>query len=82
VFAINTEMASSNRARANVESFVGAGGFKVPVLLDNGSVAKAYGVSAVPKMVFIDPNGVIHSMHIGGLSMGEITSEIDQILED
>jgi len=54
----------------------------VPVLLDNGSVAKAYGVSAVPKMVFIDPNGVIHSMHIGGLSMGEITSEIDQILED
>ncbi len=57
--------------------FLDENGYKVPVLMDNGSVAQAYGVRSVPMVVIIDPQGRIAMMSNGTMTSDQIEREIE-----
>ena len=78
--AINGDMSSPERARNAVKRFLDENGYKVPVLMDNGSVAQAYGVRSVPMTVIVDPEGRIASMSNGVMSSDQLEREIESAM--
>jgi hypothetical protein len=59
-----------------VRSFMSQGGFDLPVLLDPGSIAGAYGVTGVPTAVFIDAQGRIRGQKVGGATAAELEAAV------
>jgi thiol-disulfide isomerase/thioredoxin len=48
-----------------VQAFARQQGMTIPVALDNGSAAQAFGVSGIPHLVVIGRDGTIRSVHTG-----------------
>jgi cytochrome c-type biogenesis protein len=66
VFAINT-----SESRDKVERFIRGSGYTFPVLLDtDGSVMTSYGVTSIPQIFVIDPDGRI-AVHLIGVRSEE-----------
>ncbi len=67
----------------NAQAFAQQAGVTFPVLLDqDGSVARRYEMRALPTTVFIDRNGVIQEVVVGGpLSEAMLRSKALQLLE-
>ena len=54
---------------ATAETFMEAGGFSFPVLLDiNKSVAGKYNIRGIPATFFIDKDGIIKDMKVGAFA--------------
>jgi thiol-disulfide isomerase/thioredoxin len=51
--------------QSTVQDFVRRQGMSIPVALDNGSAAQAFGVSGIPHLVVIGRDGTIRSVHTG-----------------
>ena len=50
------------------------------MLIDGpGKIAAAYGVSAVPTAVFIDPQGNIGNTKIGGATVDDLVALVDTV---
>ena len=64
-----------------MQRFLDENGYKVPVLMDNGSVAQAYGVRSVPMTVIIDPQGRIATMTNGTMSSDQLEREIKNAMD-
>ena len=59
--------------RDRVEKFVGENGITFPILLDQeGAAMKAFGASALPHTVLINPKGIVERSHTGPLSAGTL----------
>lgn len=54
-----------NEPKVTVKSFVRETGVSFPILLDDDTVRKKYGVKSYPTTFFIDENGVIQDIYIG-----------------
>ena len=80
VLTINNDNSSPERARNTVARFVESGGFEVPVLLDNGSVARAYDVHSVPLYVLVAPDGKVALMHEGRISREQLDQHIAEVV--
>jgi peroxiredoxin len=62
-----------------VESYIQPHGYTFPILLDpSGQIAASYGVWAFPTTVWIDADGVIRAIHIGGMDENVIDSYVRQ----
>lgn len=62
-------------------SFVGRGGYKVPIVVDSsGAITESYGVKGLPTIFFIDKNGVIRDVWVGVLSVRQIVDKVEQII--
>ena len=48
-----------------VQTFAKQQGMSIPVALDNGSAAQAFGVSGIPHLVVIGRDGTVHAVHTG-----------------
>ena len=53
-----------------------------PQIFDNGQLAGAFGVEAIPHMVLIDKHGHIRHVHMGRTSEGTLREEIDALLAE
>lgn len=69
---------------ANIQAFLQDLGVEVPVLLDPaGDIATQYGVSGIPHLVIIGPDGVVDSVQVGagpGLK-DALRTRLDALLE-
>lgn len=81
VLTVNTEAATPTQARKDVARFVEQFGYTVPILMDNGSVSRAYDVRAIPHTVIIDREGRIASMHTGVMRPDELRAGIAEALD-
>jgi peroxiredoxin len=68
---------------AEVAKFVAQKGLKFPILLDaNGRVTRLYQVQALPTTFFIDKQGIIRNVTVGGpLTEAMIRAQISALLE-
>ena len=68
--------------RESVETFILDGNLTFPVLLDNfGSVSTRYQVNSMPTSFFIDPNGIIREVVIGGpMSEALLRTRVENLL--
>lgn len=66
----------------HVEAFVLEQGLMFPVLLDiTGEVSDRYQVHSMPTSFFIDPNGIVREVVIGGpMSEALLRTRVDQLL--
>ncbi|MEM1422704.1 MAG: redoxin domain-containing protein [Planctomycetota bacterium] len=64
-----------------VEEFMERHGLSMPVLMDaEGTVARAYGVSAIPTTVIVGTDGRVFSAHVGFAGEEQIRTELDALL--
>lgn len=66
-----------NDSESSARKYWKAGG--VPVLLDTGALAGAFGVSAIPTTVFIDSEGRIANVKVGLSTAADLTAYVDGI---
>ena len=66
--------------RTLVAAFVRPFALTFPLLIDNGPLARAYGVSAIPTSVFIDRRGVLRAVHIGAMTPAQMEEDLKKIL--
>jgi len=64
---------------AGLRDFVEKEGFTFLVLAGSDAIARRYGIRAFPTSVFIDADGVIRSIVIGGMSGSELDAELVKI---
>jgi len=63
----------AGEARGDLERFVKARGWALPVVADGGQVHAEYGVDGIPRTLLISPDGRILEDHTGPLSPSKLT---------
>ncbi|MDD4737342.1 MAG: redoxin family protein [Kiritimatiellae bacterium] len=48
-----------------IQSFMEKQAIDFPVVLDNGELAEAFGVSGIPHLVIVDASGIVQYVHVG-----------------
>lgn len=77
VLAVN-----QGESREKVAEFAREFGLTFPILLDeNRSVGNQYGVRAYPTTLFIDKNGVVRQVTVGGLTRAAILRQLEGLLK-
>ncbi|MCJ7795502.1 MAG: TlpA family protein disulfide reductase [Thermoleophilia bacterium] len=77
---MNLQVVALNDSESDVRAFLKKEGLQLPVLLDGpGEIAAAYGISAVPTAVFIDPQGNIGNTKIGGTTVDDLVALVDSV---
>ncbi len=77
VLSINTDDPDPSRVR-KVRAFMTHHKYQMPTLLDDGSGAIAFKVTAIPTIVLLDPNGAVHHIHSGVHSEEELRALIEE----
>ena len=62
-----------------VATWVEERGFEYPIALGDQELAMRYGVIGFPTLLIIDPDGGIHTQHVGVLSRPELEEILDEI---
>jgi peroxiredoxin len=65
-----------------VEIWVEERGFAYPIALGDQSLARAFGAIGFPTLVVVDPDGRIHTRHVGVLSRAELDEIVVGIRRD
>ncbi len=63
-----------------VRRFARALGLSFPVIIDGGSAARAFGISALPVSVFVDARGIIRLVRYGQLDSADMDQALATIL--
>ena len=66
-------------AEGDVRSALSQAGAELPVLLDGGSIAGAYGIQAIPTTVVINAAGRIVDYKIGLVTADELSGLVDAV---
>lgn len=73
---------SSQEDKSVIANFIGRGGYKINVLLDDVGIATgAYKARNLPATYFIDKNGIIQDIFIGILSKSMLVDKAEQLLK-
>jgi len=64
-------------AESDIRAFMSENGLTFPVMLDGDSAANAYGVSAIPTTVIVDPEGRIAKRLVGGTTADALSLIVD-----
>ncbi len=81
VIAIN---ATDQDELASVQSFIADRQLTFPILLDkDGEVSRLYNLHSLPTSFFVDPNGIIQEVVIGGpMAEALLRSRIERLMEE
>ena len=67
-----------NDSEADIRAFFDEGGWNMPVMIEgSGELASQYGVSGVPTTYFVDPQGRIANVKIGGATVDDLVTLTD-----
>jgi thiol-disulfide isomerase/thioredoxin len=80
IYGINRDSGDITERKAAVEAYMVDHEIGFPQVYDNGQLARAFKVEAIPHMVIIDKRGEIRHVHIGQVGEGKLTDEIDELL--
>ena len=72
-------MEAHNEAVPSTAAWVAERGIEYPIALGDHELAMRYGVIGFPTLLVIDPNGGIHTQHVGVLSRPELEEILDEI---
>ncbi|HYF80991.1 MAG TPA: cytochrome c biogenesis protein CcdA [Symbiobacteriaceae bacterium] len=64
--------------RAEALQFMAADGLTFPAILDDGKVARAYGIVGPPTTFFIDADGIIRHLYMGPLTRAIVAEGVDK----
>ncbi len=79
---VNFIMVSSRESRETVENFARQQDLTFPIYLDpHGEVGTLYQIRGVPTSFFVDAEGAIVDMHVGGLDEAALNGYIERLLE-
>ncbi len=69
---------------ADVQSFVKENGLTFPILFDqDGEISRLYNLNSLPTSLFVDQDGIIRDVVIGGpMAEALLRTRIDRLLED
>lgn len=77
---MNLQVVAVNDSESDVRAFLEKQDLRLPVLLDGpGDIATAYGISGLPTTVFIDPQGNIGNIKIGGVTVDDLVALVDTV---
>ncbi len=72
---------ASQDTESKAKGFVKKHGLTFPTGLDHtGKIREAYGVFGMPTTFFVDRNGIINELHVGGVTKDLMKYELDKIL--
>ena len=54
-------------------------GLKLPIAIDNGSMARKFRVGPIPHTVVLDASGTVRHVHLGRVSSSTIADEIEEL---
>jgi cytochrome c biogenesis protein CcmG/thiol:disulfide interchange protein DsbE len=77
-----SDLKNSIQAWAHVNPFVKTKGIEYPILLDDGSVEKAFKVTSLPATYLIDRTGRIAATYIGVVDANDLEANIKVILSE
>lgn len=77
IFSINTDERGPSRV-PKVETYLNENGYTFTTLLDDGRASSAYGVSSIPTLVVIRPDGELQHVQTGVHSESELRKLIGQ----
>jgi thiol-disulfide isomerase/thioredoxin len=66
----------------SVRAFVAANQLTLPVLIDQGSIARSYGVFSYPTSFLVDRAGLIRTVHHGPAGEAALMAEIEPLLAE
>ncbi len=75
VLAVHAGSASRSEIRERVAEL----GIQMPVLLDSGAVAAAYGVHQVPRLVLVGPSGKVARIWVGFTGAGDLDEALSAL---
>ena len=79
---INFVTVASQESRETVKTFARQQGTTFPILLDpQGEIGTLYQIRGIPTSFFVDAEGVIVDMHVGGLDEAALNLYIERLLE-
>ncbi|WP_086001390.1 TlpA family protein disulfide reductase [Plesiocystis pacifica] len=80
IVGVNRDDLPMDRRAAQVGAFSSARGMQFPHIYDDGQLARAFGVEAIPHLVLVDPNGRIRYVHLGRVTEKQLAYEVDELL--
>lgn len=80
--AVNREGASYDEARALALQYRNETRMRIPIALDGGAMARAFGVGPIPHTVVFDAAGKIRHVHQGLVSSDKLADEVDALLAE
>lgn len=63
-----------------VRDYLNKAGYAIPAVLDDGSIAGQYALSGFPTHYFIDKDGIVRDIRVGGLSKQALQEHLARIL--
>lgn len=75
VFAIDADEDASA-----VRSFQSRLNLTLPILIDDGSFERAYGIIGLPSSIFVDRHGIVRSVQLGQMSEQALREKLDTII--
>lgn len=82
VYGVNRDSGEIGERRAAVQGYMVERGMGFPQVYDNGALALAFGVEAIPHMVIVDRRGRVRHVHMGQVRERVLRREIDALLRE
>ena len=76
------DLKSAGEGWARVKPFVASHGIRYPIVLDDGSVEKAFEVTALPATYLIDRHGRLAAKYIGIVDEGDLEFNLKLLLSE
>lgn len=82
IYGVNRDSGEAAEREAAVEQYMVDHEIGFAQIYDNGQLARAFEVEAIPHMVLIDKRGQIRRVHMGRVSERTLRKEIDELLAE
>ncbi len=82
IIGINRDEGRGRPREELVAGYTSERGMDFPQVLDDGRMARAFGVSGIPHMVLIDREGSIRHVHYGVTRKGVLEGQIETLLDE
>jgi thioredoxin-related protein len=82
IYGVNRDSGDPKKRKIAVEKYMTDHELGFSQIYDNGQLARAFKVEAIPHMVLVDKRGQIRRVHLGRVSERTLRNEIDALLEE
>jgi cytochrome c biogenesis protein CcmG/thiol:disulfide interchange protein DsbE len=82
IYGVNRDSGDLAERQVAVEAYKLEMEIGFPQIYDDGQLARAFGVEAIPHMVLIDKQGMIRRVYLGKVGERTLEKEIDRLLEE